>query len=54
MNKPEYVKVDGQLYKINTDFRVAIECDKIAKDKNIGDFERALAFIYKLYGEARS
>lgn len=51
MNSPEYVKVDDELYKINTDFRVAIECDKIAKDKSIGDYERALAIIYKLFGE---
>ena len=51
MNNPEYVKVDGKLYKINTDFRVAIECNKIAQDKTIGDYERALAIIYKLFGE---
>lgn len=51
MNKPEYVKVDDKLYKINTDFRVAIECNKIAMDKKIGDTERALAIIYKLFGE---
>lgn len=51
MNKPEYVNVDGELYKINTDFRVALECDKIARNKKIGDYERALAVIYKLFGE---
>ena len=51
MNKPEYVKVDDKLYKINTDFRVAIECNKIAQDKNIGNLERGLAIIYKLFGE---
>lgn len=51
MNNPEYVKVDGKLYKINTDFRVAIECNRIAMDKTIGDYERALAIIYKLFGE---
>lgn len=51
MNKPEYVKVDDKLYKINTDFRMAIECNKIAMDKKIGDYERALAIIYKLFGE---
>ena len=51
MSKPEYVKVDDKLYKINTDFRVAIECNKIAMDKKIGDYERALAIIYKLFGE---
>ena len=51
MNKPRYVKVDDVLYEINTDFRVAIECSKIGEDNNIGDCERALAIIYKLFGE---
>ena len=50
MSNPQYVKVDDKLYKINTDFRVALECEEIARDKNIGDFERALAIIYKLFG----
>ena len=51
MNNPEYVNVYDKLYKINTDFRVAIECNNIAQDKSIGDYERALAIIYKLFGE---
>lgn len=51
MNNPQYVKVDDKLYKINTDFRVALECNNIAEDKNIGEYERALAIIYKLFGE---
>jgi len=51
LNNPEYVKVDSELYKINTDFRVAIECNNIANDNSIGDYERALAIIYKLFGE---
>ena len=51
MNKPRYVKVDDILYEINTDFRVAIECSRIGEDNNIGDCERALAIIYKLFGE---
>ena len=51
MNNPQYVKVDGVEYKINTDFRVALETNKIAQDKSIGDYERALAIIYKLFGE---
>ena len=52
LNNPQYVKVDGKLYKINTDFRVALECNDIAVDKNIGEYERALGILYKLYGEA--
>lgn len=51
MNYPEYVKVDDKKYKINTDFRVAIECNEIANDETISDFERALAIIYKLFGD---
>ena len=51
MNNPQYVKVDNKLYKINTDFRVALECNNIAEDNSIGDLERAMAIIYKLFGE---
>lgn len=51
MNYPEYVKIDEKKYKINTDFRVAIECNEIATDETISDFERALAIIYKLFGD---
>lgn len=48
---PEYVEVEGKKYKINTDYRVAIECNRIGQDEKIGDYERALAIIYTLYGE---
>lgn len=51
MNYPEYVKIGDKKYPINTDFRVAIECNQIAEDKTIGDLERALGVIYKLFGE---
>ena len=51
MNNPQYVKVGDKKYKINTDFRIALECNKIAIDKSIKDLERALAIIYKLFGE---
>lgn len=51
MNYPEYVEVNNKRYKINTDFRIAIECDQIGKDETIGDYERALAIIYKLFGD---
>lgn len=51
LNNPEYVKVGEKKYKINTDFRIAIECNKIAQDKEISDTERAMAIIYKLYGD---
>lgn len=48
---PTLVIIDDIEYPINTDFRVALECNKIAEDKTIGDFERALAVIYKLFGD---
>lgn len=51
MDYPKYVKIGEKKYKINTDFRVAIECQEIALDDSIGDFERALAIIYKLFGD---
>lgn len=51
MNYPEKAVIDGEEYPINTDFRVAIECNRIATDTEIGDYERALAIIYKLFGD---
>lgn len=51
MDYPEYVKIGEKKYKINTDFRVAIECNRIAEDETICDLERALAIIYTLFGE---
>lgn len=51
MNYPEYAEVNGKKYKINTSFRTAIECQEIAYDESIGDFERAIAIIYKLFGD---
>lgn len=51
MNNPEYVKIGEKKYKINTDFRIAIECNNIAQSDNIGDIERPLAIIYKLFGD---
>ena len=48
---PEYAEVNGKRFKINTDFRYALKCNEIAEDNTIGDYERALAFIYTLFGE---
>ena len=50
-NYPEYAEVNGKKYKINTDFRVAIECNRIAEDSDIGEYERSLAIIYTLFGD---
>lgn len=51
MDYPTYVIVNDKRYDINTDFRTAIECNQIALDETIGDYERALAIIYKLFGQ---
>lgn len=51
MEYPQYAKVNDKLYKINTDFRYALKCNKIAEDNSISDFERALGIIYTLFGE---
>lgn len=50
-NYPEYVEITNKKYKINTDFRVAIRCNEVAEDETIGDYERALAIIYMLFGK---
>ena len=51
MNNPEFVKIGAKKYKINTDFRVAIECNNIAMNDSIGEYEKSLAVIYKLFGD---
>lgn len=48
---PEYAEINGKQYKINTDFRVAIECNRIAEDETISDLERSLAIIEMLFGD---
>ena len=47
---PEYARINGVDYKINTDFNVALECFKIIQDDTIEDEERSLAIIYKIFG----
>ena len=54
LNNPEYVKAGNKKYKINTDFRVAIECNEIAESSDVSDTERPLAIIYKLFHYAQS
>ena len=49
--KPEFVKINEKKYKINTDFRVALKCDEIARDETTGEYEKGLAVIYKLFGD---
>ena len=51
MDYPEYIEIENKKYPINTDFRVALECNRISEDKTIGRLESALAIIYLLFGE---
>ena len=44
------IQIDDTIYEANTDFRIAIECNRIAEDKTIGDFERALGIICTMFG----
>lgn len=47
---PRFAKVGEKKYKINTDYRVALECNRVAKT-DVSEEERGLAIIYLLYGE---
>lgn len=47
---PTKAKINGKIYPINTDYRIAIECLNIINDKDIGDLERTYAVIYRLFG----
>ena len=47
---PTHAEINGKLYEINTDYRVAKECYEIINDDTISDQERALAVIYKVFG----
>lgn len=49
---PKYIQVEGKKYAINTDFRVALNCDEIVRQNGESkEYETALALIYKLFGE---
>lgn len=50
MSNPTKVIIDEIEYPINTDFHVALECDKIARSE-VSEYEKALAIIYKLFGD---
>jgi len=47
---PTKVEINGNIYPINTDYRVALKCFEIINDNDIGDMERTYAVIYKLFG----
>lgn len=45
------IKIGNAIYEANLDFRVAIECNRIAEDETIGDHERILGIIATMFGE---
>lgn len=45
------IQIEDTIYEANTDFRIAIECNRIATDETIGDFERALGVIYTIFDD---
>lgn len=47
---PEYALINGEKKKINTDYRVALQCLEIINDNSIGEYERMLAVVYLLFG----
>lgn len=44
------VQIGDTIYTANTSYKTAIKCNEIATDEHIGDFERALAIIYTMFG----
>lgn len=48
---PEFAEIDGELYRINTDYIYALQCFKIIDDNSISDVERAIAVVSVLFGQ---
>ena len=44
------IQVEDTIYTADTNFRTAIECNRIAEDETIGDFERVLGIICTVFG----
>lgn len=47
---PKYAQIENTKYKINTNYKVALQCEKVAKSE-VSEEERALAIIYLLFGD---
>lgn len=48
---PEYIEVNSNQYKINTDYKVALSCFRAINDDEISDLERAYAVLVLLLGK---
>lgn len=51
INYPTKAQIEERIYPINTDFKIALECERIVKDDSISTEEKSLAIIYKLFGD---
>jgi hypothetical protein len=51
MAYPTKVRIGDKEYPINTDFRVALECDRVAKDETIKYPKKEMTIIYLLFGD---
>lgn len=49
-NYPLYAQIGNKKYKINTDYKVTLRCDEIARS-GVSDTERGMAIIYLLFGD---
>ena len=47
---PKYAVIGGKKYKINSDYRVALDCFKAINDDEIDDIQRAYAVVGLLFG----
>lgn len=47
---PKYAYVNNIKYKINTNYKVALECEKVSQSE-VSEEERGLAIIYLLFGD---
>lgn len=47
---PDTVEIDGEIYKINTDYKVALACFRAINDDELSDVSRAYAVITILFG----
>ena len=45
------IKIENIIYEAKVDFRTAIECNRIANDETIGDFERVSGIICTMFGK---
>ncbi len=48
---PTKCEINGQVYELNTDYKIALACFKAIEDEDITDIERAYAVVGLLFGD---